>query len=127
MLDKIIEWLRDSTRLSQIVFIGHALQDSGLLRFLEEKAKVQIPVSDTSPNYVMVLAKEAARSAGYRECLEDIINFRELYIEPKGREPLREPDFGARKNVVAQGSFTAEELHKLNEQKKAVAAKLHSF
>lgn len=87
------------------------LHGSGLLRLLREFGQVKYVPAET-PNYSAVLASQAEFSRGYNQALDDLIYFREQYLDPltKASPQL---DFGALRRAVLTGDLTEEEADEL--------------
>lgn len=84
---------------------------SGVLEFLREQAKTQ-PVDPNSPNYLVALAAQAEYSRGYTQALDDLLNFRERFLDAPVITKT-EPDYGAYQDAIKQGDLTKEEAHEL--------------
>lgn len=84
---------------------------SGVLEVLREFGKVKFVAPET-PNYPTALAAQAEYSRGYNQAIDDLLLFRERYIDPLPRTapPL---DFGAIDRALAVGDLTKEEADEL--------------
>jgi hypothetical protein len=83
-----------------------ALWGSGIFEFLAEKAKPIFLKGEANPH---IAALECARSSGYFECLEDLLHFRDLYLDiPKPLEHVP-MDFGAIDAAERKGDLLKEE------------------
>lgn len=85
------------------------LYKSGILEFLRDKARPVVLRGDSTEK----AALQAARSAGYFECLEDLYNFRELYLDTPSVEEALSMDYGALDLAVVKGDLTKEEADEL--------------
>lgn len=79
---------------------------SGLFTFLRERA---IPVIHDRGININSMAVEGARSAGYNECLDDILNFRERYILSKEVFDTLSLNYGGTELAVGKGDILKEE------------------
>lgn len=79
------------------------LTDIGFIDFLKERARPYIlGVGDD----VQVLATQAARSAGYFECIEDLLYFKSRYVQPSMDSSGVIPDYGGLDESVKKGYIT---------------------
>lgn len=83
------------------------LKDIGFLDFLKERAKPHIRGLGDNPQ---ILATQAARSAGYFEAIDDLIDFKERFWRDHDGHPVQIPmDYSGLKTSVQQGYMTKEE------------------
>lgn len=81
------------------------LNQSGIFDFLKQCGQPQI--FDNGKD-VQVMAAQAARSAGFNECLNMLLNFREMFLSDI--TPLTKPLYGANEAALSRGDLTQEEL-----------------
>lgn len=110
ILDNLLENLKQN---KDAVLALHAealeiLAKSGVLEVLRERARPIIHRQD-SPETAGLLA---AKSAGYFECLEDLRNFREVFLSDRAMDsPAVAMEYGALTMAVNKGDLTEEEAH----------------
>lgn len=87
------------------------LHNSGVLDILRELGRVQ-KVPEDSPNYIAAVAAQAEHSRGYNDAIDDIVYFRERYLDPV---PVSAPpmDFGSINRAIQAGDLTEEEANEL--------------
>ena len=87
------------------------LHNSGVLDILRELGRVQ-KVPEDSPNYIAATAAQAEHSRGYNDALDDIVYFRERYLDPI---PVTAPpmDFDSINRALKAGDLTEEEASEL--------------
>lgn len=88
------------------------LNSSYVLDFLMEKGRAT-PVLPGTPNYVEFQNAEFNRSIGYNQCLNDLINFKELFLESLQPTQLGPMDYGATEKLQNQDDITKEEADAL--------------
>lgn len=82
------------------------LVQSGLFEFLKALATPRLVKAGSD---IQSLASHGAFMAGYAQCLEDILEFRETFLAAK-QIPLNAPmDFGALSLAVQKGDLTQKE------------------
>jgi hypothetical protein len=91
-----------------------AVYDSGVFSFLRQQGQTQ-SANSNSPNYVMELAAQAEYSRGYNAALDDILNFREKYLDPTDIKKTT-PDYGAIDAAEKAGDLTKKEADELRKQ-----------
>lgn len=85
------------------------LRNNGILEALRNIGKISFTPADskTLENY----AFKGAYYAGYNEAIDNLINFRELFLEQRPSEPKKVPmDFGGVHKAVSEGYMTKEEM-----------------
>jgi hypothetical protein len=84
------------------------LVKSEFIDFLKDQARPYIVNGGADVN---VMASQAAYSAGYHECIDDIINFKKKYIldEKTARAGII-ADYGGTQRALKQGYITEEDL-----------------
>lgn len=74
-------------------------------------------IPPNTPNYVDAQAAAANFSIGYNACLDDLMDFVNTYLYPRGENKeliaSQKPDFGAVAKLLALGDITEEEAKKL--------------
>ena len=105
---KIKEFIAISGNLSLLYTGIDALRRSSVLDILIEKAK-PTPV-EGYPNFSEAAVASMYRSIGYNQALEDLLYFKERYLDTLYETTVPEADFGARAALIASGEFTKEEL-----------------
>lgn len=99
----------ETPRISQITEAIDLLIESGLIEALRLKSVITIQ-PNARPD-AATLGIVAAQSAGYNECLDDILRFKEKYLIDY-RKTLPEMDYGASRLAVEKGYMTEGELNK---------------
>lgn len=84
------------------------LKQSGVLNVLEEAARPTIVELGANLN---IQATEAARSAGYFECLNHLQHFDEIFLSERHSLEDVPLEYGAGHKVLEDGDLTEEELH----------------
>lgn len=97
------------------------LYQSGVLDVLRELGKVRT-IAPSTPNFVDAQAAVANMSIGYNACLDDLTDFIDAYVYPKGRPGSTtssdiQPDFEAIATLLKNGDITAEEAQTLRKTK----------
>lgn len=83
------------------------LKEIGFIEFLTDKAR---PVLYKQGSDIHINSAQAARSAGYFECIADLTNFKEIYLtEAKVPMAGMEPDYGGNELAVQKGYMTKKE------------------
>jgi hypothetical protein len=105
LLQRVIE---NPAFLSQYTQGMSMLYASGVFEALRENGRIG-PVSPESPNYVEYQAAVANWSIGFNTALDQLLNFRELFLEvpEAGINPAM--DFGGLDLAVEKGDLTKEE------------------
>jgi hypothetical protein len=104
----ILEDLKNDSSFLRFFIEGMSnLYQSGVFEFLRELARTQ-PVDSNSPNYIMLLAAQAEYSRGYNTALDDILNFREKYLDVPDIKKTA-PDYGAIDAAIKAGDLTEKE------------------
>lgn len=84
------------------------IQQSGVLEVLREEAEPQIVSAGAN---LSSQAIESARSAGYFQCLKDLIYFRERFLIDRPDLNSASPDYGGLSRAYQDGDLTEAELH----------------
>ena len=84
-----------------------ALYRSGVFTFLRSIGRVYRTSKDT----VEVSALDGAYAAGFQDCLDVLLNFREKFIDPKPISPSMTPDYGGARLAYERGDITLEEYN----------------
>lgn len=85
-----------------------ALFTSGFFDVLREFGRIDISLQDSNDK----LSVKAAYSAGYNAAIDDILNFKEKYMDKPVVTNLT-PDFGGRDYAVKVGNLTQKEADSL--------------
>lgn len=106
MLKKELEILRArEDTLTQYNIAVDALYRSGVLNFLRAVGRVNRDKADT----VEKIALDGAYAAGFQDCLDMIVNFREEFLTPKSTAIQVPADYGGLQAAVERGDLTKEE------------------
>lgn len=97
----------DSGFLSNYTRAMSLLDSTKIFEFLRDRGKVQY-VSPASPNYAMELAAQAEHSRGYNEALDDLLQFREKFLDTSA-STMPPRDYGAIDRALQAGDLTEEE------------------
>lgn len=84
------------------------LYQSGIFEFLREKG---LPSIIGFGENVQILATQAARSAGYNEAINDMLKFKELYLESRAPQTLPKPEYGGVDRALNKGDLDEKELN----------------
>lgn len=84
------------------------LEEIGFIDFLRERAQ---PLIINLGESVHINATQGMRSAGYFDCINDLIYFKERYIIERKEADLSNvpPDYGAVEDSIKKGYLTKEE------------------
>lgn len=85
-----------------------SLHRIGIFDFLKERGQPQIIEMGKD---VHVMATQAARSAGYMEAINDLLNFREFYLDTSNPLARAVPDYGALDLALKRGDIDEEEAN----------------
>lgn len=84
------------------------LQQSGIFNFLRELARPRIISMGADQS---TMATQAAYSAGFSDCLENLLNFKELYfLDEKSTQSIT-PHYGAKDIALEKGDLTEDEIN----------------
>ena len=98
----IIEQLRKNEAFSELYSTGMSfIYRSGLLTALKEFGRPVVGRNDS----VTAQAYEAARAYGYQQCLDDLLYFRERYIDNQPEIKVK-ADYGGLDLAVERGDIT---------------------
>lgn len=86
------------------------LEEIGFIAFLREKAQ---PVIINLGENETINATQGMRSAGYHDCINDLIYFKERYVYPEKDKEAQKlvPDYGGKKDSIEKGYLTEEEAN----------------
>ncbi len=114
MLSKILEGLKENSQDAISMYLQgmSLLHSSGILEYLKEKARPVVRFDQPTDS----VALQAARSAGYFECLEDLYNFRD-YLTDSPRTNTVDMDFGATLLALEKGDLTEKDVNELRSRK----------
>lgn len=110
-MNKLDEIRRNSEFLKLFTQAISYFYGSGVLEFLRGKSRTQ-PADPNSPNYLMMLAAQSEYSRGYNDALDDLLNFRERFLDVQPVSKT-EPDYGAYDEAIRQGDLTEKEANEL--------------
>lgn len=84
------------------------LEEIGFLDFLRERAQ---PIIINLGKDVHTNAAQGMRSAGYFDCINDLIYFKDRYLQedPASKLDKLNPDYGAADDSIKKGYLTKEE------------------
>lgn len=82
--------------------------------FIEEMQKAGRPQIIGGGSDVQVMATQAAQSAGYYQCLSDLVDFEKKYILTNIPNQKVNPDWGGSELSVSLGYMTQKEADELN-------------
>lgn len=113
MIDRIIKYLIGSEDFAAHYSKGvDSLRRSGILEALRNFGRVK-EVDPRSINYPSQAIDTAAFSRGYNQALDDLILFRERYLDPKVEPSQLTADFGGFENAIKKGLLTETEANGL--------------
>lgn len=107
MIQKQIESFKTNTALlAHLTTALSLLHQSGVLSFLRDLGRVKFVPPDAE-NYTSVQASAAAESWGYNQALDNLIYFREYFLETTQPKADKVADlYGALEKVVADGDLS---------------------
>lgn len=108
-LNKLIE---SPTFLSNYISGMSALYQSGIFEALRENGRVS-PANPETQHYVEYQAAIANFSIGYNAALDDLLYFREKYMQNDEFLKNLKMDFGGLKAAVDSGDLTEDEANEL--------------
>lgn len=85
------------------------LQNAGILDVLLQRASAS-SIPPNNGNYTSELIVEYGRSTGYRQCLDDLLFFRERFLEAPQEISVQTPDFLGVASALGKGDITQGEL-----------------
>jgi len=88
------------------------LYSTGVLELLRERGRVR-PISENGPNYVAAQAARANWSMGYNAALDELIHFKEIFLNTPAGDNRAPIDFGATERAILNGDLTLEEAEAL--------------
>jgi hypothetical protein len=106
-LDKVREWFKDDSKRATYQEGMSLLKASGVLEFLKE---IAIPKMVENGKDVHVMASQAAYSAGYFACINDLSELFTYSGLHDKRVELGRPDFGGVKLAIKRGDLKEGEL-----------------
>lgn len=113
MIDRIIKYLIGSEDFSAHYSKGvDSIRRSGILEALRTIARVQA-IDPKSINYPSQAIDAAAFSRGYNQALDDLLLFREKFLDPKIEPKQLTADFGGFENAIKKGLLTETEANGL--------------
>lgn len=86
------------------------LHSTGVIEMLREHGRVKT-IPETSSNYVAAQAQQAAWSAGYNRALDELVYFRQLYLDAPNVTQPTSPSFGSLRRAQESGDLTEEEVY----------------
>lgn len=108
MLRKVLASIKENSAFSGLYYEGMSmLNRSGILEFLKERSRITIQGAEGD---VQKMASLAAWSAGYSDAVTDLLNFREMYLDPQDFKPAV-MDFGALDSALENGDLLEEEVN----------------
>jgi hypothetical protein len=109
MLEKLLKQLQKITSTASVlVTVQDGLRQSRIYEFLREIGRAK-DIHPTTPNYLEVQAMQTAWSAGYNQCLDDIMLFRERFLEADLEKNPPKMSFGGLDFAVFKEDLTKEE------------------
>lgn len=110
MLPQVLDRIRKNSAFLSLYLDGMSkLYSSGILEFLREKAMTRLSNEGSNPN---IAVAQAYRHSGYAECIDDLFNFKELYLD-KVQSASPQPMFGAVELALSRGDITEKEADDL--------------
>lgn len=92
------------------------LHQTGVLEMLREMGRVRC-ISENSPNYVAAQAAGANWSRGFNEALDNLIYFRQLYLDQDTTNTQPPLSFGSLERALESGDLTQEEIDAIRNDK----------
>lgn len=82
------------------------LKECGFVDYLHELAR---PVIYKGGSDINIQATQAARSAGFYECMDALFNFKEMLVQMERRPEAPTASYGGVERAIADGFITKEE------------------
>lgn len=109
MREKLLEALKkDTSTASNALVLQDTLRKSKIYEFLREVARAK-DIHPATPNYLEVQAMQTAWSAGYNDCLDHIMMFREKFLEANLEKDPPRMSFGGLDLALFKEDLTTEE------------------
>lgn len=111
MLHKLLTMLQKSSATAgAMLAVQEQLRESSVYEFLREVGRARA-VHPSTPNYVDVQAQQTAWSDGYNQCLDDIMMFRDRFLEANAEQTLPKMGFGGLEYALFKDDLTMEEAN----------------
>jgi hypothetical protein len=111
MLQKLLKLLQKaSSTAGSMLTVQENLKESRVYEFLKEVGRARA-VHPATPNYIDVQAQQTSWSDGYNQCLDDIMMFRERFLEANTEKTLPRMGFGGLEFALFKDDLTEEEAH----------------
>jgi len=113
MFEKLLKNLKEnSSTVSAMLDIAAILRESRVYEFLREVGRSK-DIHPSAPNYLSLQAMQTAWSSGYNQCLDDIMLFRERFLEADLEKTPPKMSFGGLELAVFKNDLTEEEANAL--------------
>lgn len=112
----LYELKKSQSTASYVVRAQEALIDSGILELLREIGRARA-IRPETPNYLEVQAMQTAWSSGYNQCLDDIMLFRQRFLEAETEKDHPIMGFGGIDFALEKDDLTKEEAKALRDGK----------
>lgn len=108
ILKKELQRIRDNPQyITSFESALAVLEDHRIIYFLRAFGR---PIRDVNSTHEY-LASEGAYNAGWQDCLDALVNFKEMFITvDSAKHNSPKADYGGRRSLVEEGVFTEEEL-----------------
>ena len=108
---KLDEFKRQPELLARYAEGVSILYNTVVIEALREIGRTRT-VAPENPNYVDAQAAQANWSIGYNDCLDDLLNFVDRYIQPQ-KQNMPNMDYQAIDRALERGDITQEEADEL--------------
>jgi hypothetical protein len=109
MLHKLLTMLQKSSATAgEMLTVQESLRKSSVYEFLREVGRARA-VHPSTPNYVEVQAQQTSWSDGYNQCLDDIMMFRDRFLEASAEKTQPLMGFGGLEFALFKDDLTKEE------------------
>ena len=117
MLEKLLSNLKKSSGTAgEVLAAQTALVSSRAYEFLREIGRAK-DIHPATPNYLEVQAMQSAWSVGYNQCLDDIMLFRERFLEADLDQNPPKMSFGGLDLALFKDDLTKEEANAIRSGK----------
>lgn len=117
MFEKLLENLKRSESTAKAMLsVQEAFVTSRVYDFLREIGRPK-DIHPSVPNYLEVQAMQTAWSVGYNQCLDDIMLFRERFLEADLNKTPPKMSFGGLDVALSREDLTPEEANAIRDGK----------
>ena len=100
---------KNTAAITMIERAGDMLKECGFKEYLDELGRPVIYKGGTDIN---IQATQAARSAGFFECMDALFNFKDMLVQMERKPDMPTASYGGVDRAIADGFITKEEALK---------------